>query len=58
MRTLRFVAGLIWTARKIQSDPLLDSVTDRVWDMNDVAALIAAQVAPVAMRGPCKKKTA
>ena len=25
-------------------------VTDRVWDMNDVAALIAAQEAPIAKR--------
>jgi hypothetical protein len=33
-------------------------VTDRVWDMNDVAALIAAQEAPVAKRGPYKKKAA
>ena len=33
-------------------------VTDRVWDMQDVAGLIAAQEAPVAERGPHKKKTA
>jgi IS1 family transposase len=33
-------------------------VTDRVWDMTDVAALIAAQEAPVAKRGPYKKKAA
>jgi len=33
-------------------------VTDRVWDMNEVAALIAAQEAPVAKRGPYKKKAA
>jgi hypothetical protein len=33
-------------------------VTDRVWDMNDVAALIAAQEAPIAKRGPYKKKAA
>lgn len=32
-------------------------VTDRVWDMSDVAALIAAQEAP-AKRGPYKKKAA
>ena len=31
---------------------------DRVWDMNDVAALIAAQEAPMAKRGPYKKKAA
>ena len=33
-------------------------VNDRVWDMSDVAALIAAQEAPVAKRGPYKKKAA
>jgi hypothetical protein len=33
-------------------------VTDRVWDMSDAAALIAAQEAPVAKRGPYKKKAA
>lgn len=33
-------------------------VTDRVWDMTDVAALIAAQEAPIAKRGPYKKKAA
>ena len=33
-------------------------VTDRVWDMTDVAALIAAQEAPVAKRGPYKKRAA
>lgn len=33
-------------------------VTDRVWEMSDVAALIAAQEAPVAKRGPYKKKAA
>lgn len=33
-------------------------VTDRAWDMNDVVALIAAQEAPVAKRGPYKKKAA
>ena len=33
-------------------------VTDRVWDMNDVAALIAAQEAPIAKRGPYKKRAA
>jgi hypothetical protein len=33
-------------------------VTDRVWDMHDVAALIAAQEAPIAKRGPYKKKVA
>ena len=33
-------------------------VTDRVWDMTDIAALIAAQEAPVAKRGPYKKKAA
>src|SRR3954471_10225317 len=33
-------------------------VTDRVWDMSDVAALIAAQEAPVPKRGPYKKKAA
>jgi IS1 family transposase len=33
-------------------------VADRVWDMNDLAALIAAQEAPVAKRGPYKKKAA
>lgn len=32
--------------------------TDRVWDMNDIAALIAAQEAPIAKRGPYKKKVA
>ena len=33
-------------------------VTDRVWHMTDVMALIAAQEAPVAKRGPYKKKAA
>jgi hypothetical protein len=33
-------------------------VTDRVWDMSDVATLIAAQEAPVAKRGPYKRKAA
>jgi hypothetical protein len=33
-------------------------VTDQVWDMSDIAALIAAQEAPVAKRGPYKKKAA
>jgi IS1 family transposase len=33
-------------------------VADRVWDMADIAALIAAQEAPVAKRGPYKKKAA
>jgi IS1 family transposase len=33
-------------------------VADRVWDMNDVAALIASQEAPIAKRGPYKKKAA
>jgi hypothetical protein len=31
-------------------------VTARVWDMSDVAALIAAREAPVAKRGPYKKR--
>ena len=31
-------------------------VTDRVWDMTDVAALITAYEAPIAKRGPYKKK--
>jgi hypothetical protein len=33
-------------------------VTNRLWDMTDVAALIAAHDAPVAKRGPYKKKAA
>ena len=33
-------------------------VVDRVMDMNDLAALIAAQEAPVAKRGPYEKKAA
>ena len=33
-------------------------VTDHLWSMQDVAALIAAQEAPVAKRGPYKKKAA
>lgn len=33
-------------------------VADRVWDMADIAALIAAQEAPIAKRGPYKKKAA
>jgi hypothetical protein len=33
-------------------------VTDPIWDMNDVAALVAAQEAPIAKRGPYKKKAA
>jgi hypothetical protein len=31
-------------------------ITDRVWDMNDVAMPIAAQEAPIAKRGPYKNK--
>ena len=33
-------------------------VTDHAWDMTEVAALIAAQEAPVAKRGPYKKRAA
>jgi hypothetical protein len=33
-------------------------VTDRVWDMTDPAKLIATQEAPIAKRGPYKKKAA
>jgi hypothetical protein len=33
-------------------------VTDRVWDMADAAALIAAQETPVVKRGPRKLKAA
>lgn len=33
-------------------------VTDKVWGMADVAALIAAQEAPIAKRGAYKKKAA
>jgi hypothetical protein len=33
-------------------------VTDHVWDMTEIAALIVAQEAPVAKRGPYKKKAA
>jgi hypothetical protein len=33
-------------------------VTDYAWDMTEVAAMIAAQEAPVAKRGPYKKKGA
>jgi hypothetical protein len=33
-------------------------VTDRVWDMTDIAAVIAAQEALVAKRGSCKKRAA
>ena len=33
-------------------------VADRVWDMTDIATLIAAQEAPIAKRGPYKKKAA
>lgn len=33
-------------------------VTDRLWDMTEIAALIAAQEAPTAKRGPYKKKPA
>jgi hypothetical protein len=40
------------------SPAMAAGVTDRVWDMQDVAGLIAAQEAPVAERGPHKKKTA
>lgn len=34
------------------------SVTDHVWDMTEIAPLIAAQEAPVAKRGLYKKKAA
>lgn len=33
-------------------------VTDRVWDVADIAALVAANEAPAAKRGPYKKKAA
>jgi hypothetical protein len=33
-------------------------VTDRVWDMNDVAAIIAAKKAPAAKQEPYKKMAA
>jgi IS1 family transposase len=33
-------------------------VTDHVWDMTEIAALIAAQEAPAAKRGPYKKRAA
>jgi|HubBroStandDraft_6_1064221.scaffolds.fasta_scaffold148391_2 hypothetical protein len=33
-------------------------VTDRVWDTTDVAALMAAQEAPIEKRGPHKKRAA
>ena len=32
--------------------------TDRVWTMDNVAALIAAQKEPIAKRGPHEKKAA
>lgn len=35
---------------------MVAGVTVRAWDMTDVAALIAAQEAPVAKRGPYKKR--
>jgi hypothetical protein len=40
------------------SPAMAAGVADRVWDMNDVAMLIAAQEAPVAKRGPHKKRAA
>jgi len=49
-------AGVVSHPREIGD--ILKQVTDRVWDMNDVAALIAAQEVPIAMRGPYKKKAA
>jgi len=33
-------------------------VANRVWDMNDLAALIAAQETPITKRGPYKKRAA
>ncbi len=33
-------------------------VTDRVWDLSDIAARIAAQDVSVAKRGPYKKRAA
>jgi hypothetical protein len=42
----------------LQRCPLAAGVTDSVWKMSDVAALIAAQEASVAKRGPYKKKAA
>ena len=33
-------------------------ITDRVWTMDDVAALLAAQEAAITKRGPYKKKAA
>jgi hypothetical protein len=43
---------------RISISAMAAGVTDRVWDMTDVAALIAAQEAPIAKRGPHKKKAA
>jgi len=43
---------------KAATPAMAAGVTDRVWDMSDVAALIAAQEAPVVKRGPYKKKAA
>jgi hypothetical protein len=37
---------------------LAAGVTDRVWDMTEVAALVAALAALLAKRGPHKKKAA
>jgi hypothetical protein len=33
-------------------------VTDHVWDMNNVAALIAAHEVPIAKRGPYRRRAA
>ena len=33
-------------------------VTDHVWDMSEIAALIAAKEGPIAKRGPYKKRAA
>jgi hypothetical protein len=40
------------------SPAMAAGVTDRVWDMTDIAPLIAVQEALVAKRGPCKKRAA
>ena len=54
--TLNFVGARCQRRARFRSDPIF--LTDRVWDMTDVAAHIAAREAPAARRGPYRKRVA
>jgi hypothetical protein len=54
--TLNFVDARSQRRARFRSDPIF--LTDRVWNMTDVAAHIAAREAPAAGRGPYRKRVA